>query len=380
MPRILLLHASYGSGHVTAANALAAAFQRRQPGQVEVVDTLDFVSPVLRTTSRRAYLTLSSKARPVWKILYEESDQDDPAEAETSARLRSRLGKPFGQKLVRLVRSFDPDILVVTHFLPAELLRAEDEAGRLRAPVHCVITDFMAHSNWLSPVVDRYFVASDLTRAALIGRGVPAERISVSGIPVKLEIAEPKTQADSRARHDLPPDEPVVTIFGGGIEPARVRRMVCQLLADGPAGVLVVVAGRTAELTRALADVGDGPRLRLRSLGMIDYVDDLVAASDLVVTKAGGLIVSEVLARGTPMIVTDPIPGQEDWNADVVAGTGAGLQLRLPEMVPPTVIDLLARPERLAAMRAAALRVGRPRAALDIVDEALNRYASRADH
>lgn len=379
MPRILLLHASYGTGHVTAANALAEAFRRRQPGQVEVIDALDLVSPVLRETSRRAYLTLSSKARPVWKFLYEESDKDDAAEAAATARWRGRLGKPFGQRLVRYVRAFDPDVIVATHFLAAEFLRGERDAGRLHTPLHCVITDFMAHSNWLNSAVDRYFVASTLTRDALAGRGIPTERISVSGIPVKLEIAEPKTMLEARARRDLPLDQPVITLFGGGIEPARVRRAVRQLLTEGPNGVLVVVAGRATTLTQALADLGDGPRLRLRALGLIDYVDDLVAASDLVITKAGGLIVSEVLARGTPSIVTDPIPGQEDWNADFVAGAGAGIQLRLPEMVPPTVIDLLAQPARLAAMRVQAQRVGRPRAALDIVDEVLHRFAARAD-
>jgi processive 1,2-diacylglycerol beta-glucosyltransferase len=144
-----------------------------------------------------------------------------------------------------------------------------------------------------------------------------------------------------------------------------------RLLQTSAPGLLVVVAGRSAELTASIADLRDGPSMRLRSLGRIDYVDDLVAASDLVVTKSGGLIVSEVLARGAPMIVIDPIPGQEEWNADFVAGSGAGLQLRQPESVPLTVRSLLAHPERLAMMRQHAARVGRPRAALDIAERIL---------
>jgi processive 1,2-diacylglycerol beta-glucosyltransferase len=106
--------------------------------------------------------------------------------------------------------------------------------------------------------------------------------------------------------------------------------------------------------------------------GRIDFVDDLVAASDLVITKAGGLMVSEVLARGTPLLVIDPIPGQEEWNADYVVSAGAGVQLRMPEAVPYTTLNLLAQPGRLAAIRERSLTAGRPRAALDIAEIVLD--------
>ncbi|NJM05033.1 hypothetical protein HC891_00585 [Candidatus Gracilibacteria bacterium] len=108
--------------------------------------------------------------------------------------------------------------------------------------------------------------------------------------------------------------------------------------------------------------------MRLVKLGFISYVDDLVVASDIVITKPGGLITSEVLARGTPIIAIDPIPGQEEWNSDVICGTGAGLQIRMPELVPPAVHMLLENPQRLAEMRNYAQQVGHPRAAFAIAD------------
>ena len=147
--------------------------------------------------------------------------------------------------------------------------------------------------------------------------------------------------------------------------------MVTMLLQSATPATLAVVAGRNADLTEALSDLSDGPRVQLRLLGKIDYVDDLVAASDLVITKSGGLIVSEVLARGVPMLIVDPIPGQEEWNADFVAGSGAGLQLNHPEAIPPAAQLLLSQPERLALMREQARRFGRPRAALDIAERVL---------
>src|SRR5215831_7344421 len=131
-----------------------------------------------------------------------------------------------------------------------------------------------------------------------------------------------------RRRHGLPDGRPLVTVFGGGIESGRVRLIVERLLA-GPAAAVAVVAGRNETLVEALAALPDGgPQATLHRFGLIDFVDDLVAASDLVITKPGGLIVSEVLARATPLIIIDPIAGHEEWNADFVAGSGAGIQLR----------------------------------------------------
>ncbi len=124
-------------------------------------------------------------------------------------------------------------------------------------------------------------------------------------------------------------------------------------------------------MAEALDALESNHKVILRKYAFIDFVDDLVAASDLVVTKSGGVITSEVLARGTPMIVVDPIPGQAECNADFVAGSGAGIQIRLPEMVPAAILGLLDQPERLEAMRAQAQSVGRPNAARDIARHVL---------
>jgi processive 1,2-diacylglycerol beta-glucosyltransferase len=268
----------------------------------------------------------------------------------------------------RFVSGFGPDAIVCTHMFPLTVLQRLKRQGALRQPLYCVITDYMVHSMWINEIVDGSFVASDATRDAMVSRGVPASIVHVTGIPVKLEIAEPKAPDLMRARHELPADGPVVTLFGGGIEPRRARLMIARLLESTTPGTLVVVAGRSTELISAIKNLKDGPAMRLHRLGRIDYVDDLVAASDLAITKSGGLIVSEILARGTPMIVIDPIPGQEEWNADYVSGTGAGLQLRQPESVPMAVRELLTSPERLSTMREHAARAGRPRAAQTIVE------------
>jgi processive 1,2-diacylglycerol beta-glucosyltransferase len=371
MPRILILHASVGSGHQRAAAALAEAFAHKQAGDVRVEDTLAYGSRVFRRAYTQAYRDLSERAPALWRLFYEGTNLSDPQWVEITNRIRSLVERPGGIRLRQLVTRYAPDAIVCTHFLPVELLLRLKRRGRLPQPIYCVVTDVVAHGFWATPAIDGYFVASTLTRDQLITRGVAPAIIHVSGIPVDLVIAEPKPVEAMRLRHGFPVDQPLISLFGGGLDVERVRLLVAGMLARTLPGTLAVVAGRNAALTEALANLTHGPTLRLRSLGLISYVDDLVAASDLVITKAGGLIVSEVLARGRPLLLIDPIPGQEEWNADYVVSAGAGIQLRIVELVPLAVEWLLAHPERLALLRRSAEAIGRPRAALDIAEAIL---------
>jgi processive 1,2-diacylglycerol beta-glucosyltransferase len=366
MVRILILHASFGSGHRRAAEALRAALEVHPAVEVVVEDTLAYLGPVLQRAAQELYRQISEHAPRLYQLFYESTDLHQ-LDAALRANLRSgRAYRPFLGDLERLIGRLAPDLIVGVQQLPLMLLSALRDDGTLRQPLYAVVTDFAAHSSWVHPSIDRYFLPSALTAQLLARLGVPADALEVTGIPVRAEIATPKLPATMRARHGLPPDGPVVSLFGAGIEPQRVRLMVEGLLGLDAPLALVTVAGRSAELAQHMEGLAGHGQVRLVALGQIAYVDDLVAASDLVITKAGGLIVSEVLARHTPLLIIDPIPGQEEWNADMVAAAGAGTQLRMPEMVPIAVQVLLAQPERLALMRQRAAAVGRPHAARDV--------------
>ena len=375
MARILIFYSPFGSGHLNASRALAAAFRSRDPRHVVIVeDVFEHVGSSLRKTVSATYERLSERAPLLYEAYYESTDTDDLSFATTSNLLTDALYTPFLHGLLKFIERVQPDIIVCTQQFPLAAVSFLKQQGRIQKPVYVVVTDFMVHASWIAPGVDGYFVAHPQTAYVLRRRGVAAARIYATGIPVKLELLTPKLTADVRAAHDLPVDRPVIGIFGGGIEPKRVRLLMERMLeeADRPS-LAVTIAGRNRDLVEALQDLHSGAYMKLRKEGMIDYVDDLVVASDVVITKSGGLIVSEVLARGTPMIIIDPIPGQEEWNADFVAGAGAGIQLRMPEMVPAATLSLLASPERLAQMAAQAEEMGRPRAALDIADTILER-------
>lgn len=374
MARVLILHASVGAGHKRAADALALAFARKTPGQVRVEDVLDYTNPIFREAYAHSYLRLTDKLPALWGYVYEQTDRDF---FRFATELRTLVDAIWAWGLRKLLRDFAPNVIICTHFLPVEVLSMRKGRARLMQPLYCVVTDYAAHAFWAYRDVDRYFVASEDARLQLQARGVPPIVIQNVGIPVDPDISAAKDRAEIRAARNFAADKPMVTIFGGGLEAARVRTIIEGLIQQSMQGTLVVVAGRNRALLSEISDLESTDALELRKLGFVDYVDDLVVASDMVVTKAGGLTVSEVLARGRPMIIIDPIPGQEESNADYLASVGAAISIRLPQHVPFAVMQLLGDAQRLADMSVSASRVARPRAALDIAETILRDIGER---
>ncbi|MFB2893901.1 glycosyltransferase [Aerosakkonemataceae cyanobacterium BLCC-F50] len=375
--RVMILYASLGMGHISAANALTQAFSRFPGIEVLSEDALAYASLVYRNAVIQAYKNSSEKVPQLYKALYEGSDISDLERSLDSNLAWAKLELPFFRRLGRLIRETAPDAIVCVQQIPSRLLQLLEPEDQVSKPQYVVVTDLIAHSTWLNYGVDGYFLPNDLSANILKQRGVNSSLIHVTGIPVKLEISEPKSKSEMRSRHHLPQDLSVVTLFGGGLNSRRVYAIVSSLLETLSSAMIVVVAGRNEDLLDTLTDLTDSPHVRLRKLSTIDYVDDLIVASDLIITKAGGLITSEILARGTPTIIVDPIPGQEEQNADVITAAGAGVQLRLLEMVAPAVKYLLNHPERLTQMRQSALELGKPRAALNIAEHILSDWRSR---
>jgi processive 1,2-diacylglycerol beta-glucosyltransferase len=364
MQRLLILYASVGEGHRSAAKALEQAFLQRGNIEVRVEDALDHGSSFYRQLYVDTYLELSEKAPEIWEYFYKLADKDDAHLVKDLRIFIDRLGVT---DLDKLIDSYQPEVIICTHFLPLHILARYRSQGKLDTPFYAVVTDYTGHVYWVYDEVDGYFVASEHTRNMLTYRGVAAEIQTITGIPIDPSIAEPKDQAALRQTYTLD-SPPVVTLIGSGISIERVQEMVIGIQQQHIPGTLVVVAGRNAPLEEALQKLPQEPPLDLRVFGFVDFLDDMIATSDLLITKAGWLIVSEVMARHTPMVLIDPIPGQEEWNADYVVSVGAGVQVRLPAMVPTVVRSILEDTERLAMLKRHAEQSGKAQAAMTIVD------------
>ncbi|MCM1981699.1 MGDG synthase family glycosyltransferase [Lyngbya confervoides] len=378
MVRVLILYASLGSGHVSAAKALEEAFLQFPQVEVQCEDALSHANALYRGLVTRTYEQLSENIPLLYKAFYEGSDIEDLERSLENNLAWATLEKPFFRQLGKMVSDANPDIIVSVQQIPSRLLQLLDPDEAISPPQYVVVTDAMVHSTWINRGVNGYFLPNEISKRTLVQRGIEPDLLHVSGIPINPEISKSKDRDQVRSQLGWSRDCPVVMLLGGGLNVKRVRSVVKDLLESDRESRLLVAAGRNEELLEALEDLDSSDTTRLEKYGMLANIDDYVVASDLIITKAGGLITSEILARGTPMVIIDPIPGQEEENADVIAAAGAGVQLHLPEMVAPAVRFLLAHPERLQQMRDWSLALGRPHAAQSIAQTILS-SPSKAD-
>ena len=365
MKRLLILSVRAGAGHTRAAEALEEAARSRWPGaHVAHVDILDFTGGFYREGYVRSYLEMVNRAPELWGYLYRASDRGKrPGFQARVVRLFDRL--EFA-RFRRFVREFRPDSVLSTHFLAAQVFAPYRRRGRDRFPLGLVVTDFDVHAFWVQPTADRFFVATGELAARLAEQGIPAANVAVTGIPVRAAFSRRRSRARERARLGIPNDRPVVLVMSGGAAVGSLAETASRVLARGHVQVLAV-AGRNEKAHKALQAVRVPRSSALRAFGLVEDMASLMAAADLFVGKSGGSTTAECLAMGLPMIVCDPIPGQEERNCDFLLEAGAGVKAYGPASLFYKLDALLSDRVRLQRMKRAALRVARPNAADEIL-------------
>jgi processive 1,2-diacylglycerol beta-glucosyltransferase len=371
-PRILVLAASIGTGHLRAAEALVLALRQLAPGAVvESADVLDLATPPLRFGYAQVYLDLIRWAPGLLGLIYDRFDRPCRPRRGTRYHLRVWLEKINLGAFVALLRSRPWDVVLSTFFLPAEIIAALRRGGQFRAPQALVVTDFETHANWVTEPCDLYCTATEEAARYLQWFGVPAGATAVTGIPIHPAFSRPKDAAACRARQGLAGGRPVVLLLAGGHGAGPLEEPFRALLETEVPLEVVAVAGHNIQAADQLRALAPSPRHRVHVLGYTDQMDELLAAADLVVTKPGGLTVSEALARGAGLVLVNPIPGQEERNSDYLLEEGAATKVNHLPTLAFKVTELLRHPNRLARLRANARRLGRPRAAFDIAGRAL---------
>ena len=366
-----MLSAAVGAGHLRAAQAVELALRELAPDAVvRNIDVLELTNAAFRHVYGRAYLDLIARAPHMLGYFYDLMDQPRSS-AQKSDRLRRLVEKLNLGRLLKLLQSEPWEIIVNTHFLPAELIAGLRRTGRLETPHMTVTTDFETHRLWVNQPCDHYFSATDEGKAYLVHWGVPAADVSVTGIPIHPVFRQPKQRAECLARQNLVGDRPIVLQLAGGFGVGPVERIHAELLRIEKPLEIVVVAGRNAELKQQLEDMPAPQRHRRVVVGFTDQIDELMAVADLILSKPGGLTTSEILARGAALAIINPIPGQESRNSDFLLENGAAIKINNIGTLGFKLTQLLAEPERLERLKANARRLGRPNAALDIARAAL---------
>ena len=372
MPRrILILSASVGAGHLKAAEAVEAATRELDPeATVKHIDVLTLTNKLFRQLYGRAYLDLVNKLPHALGYFYDLLDQQ-PSPSQKSDRLRRLVQRLNLGKFLRLLQTDGWDVVVNTHFLPAEIIAALKREGRLATPQLTVVTDFEAHRLWANEPCDHYFTATEEAALALHRWGVPPTATSITGIPVHPVFSRTKDRADCCRRQGITGDRRVILQLAGGFGVGPIEQIYRTILSVQTPLELVIVCGRNTELKAQLDRCPVPPLHRTKVLGFTDQMDELMCAADIVVSKPGGLTTSEILARGAALLIINPIPGQESRNSDFLLENGAAVKASGTATLAYKLNLLLENPQRLAEIKANAARLGRPRAAYDVASRAL---------
>jgi processive 1,2-diacylglycerol beta-glucosyltransferase len=371
-PRLLVLSAAVGSGHLRAAEALELAARRLLPdATVRNLDVLQMTNAAFRRVYGEAYLELVNKAPHVLGYFYDRLDRPGQTAGGPGDRLRQLVQELNLKPFIRFLTAEPWDLVLNTHFLPAEIIASLRTRGKIEAPQVTVTTDFETHRLWVNQPCEHYFTATEEGALYLQTWGVPPSCTTATGIPIHPVFSESKDRAACLARLGLGGDRPVILQLAGGFGVGPIERLYRALLEVEQPLEIVVVSGRNETLRKQLETVSPPARHRTRVLGFTDQIDELMAVADLVVSKPGGLTTSETLARGAAMVIVNPIPGQESRNSDFLLENGAAIKVNHVATLAHKVATLLREPARLAQLKANARRLGRPRAAFEIVERSV---------
>src|SRR5215813_12002919 len=369
--KVLLLSASAGAGHVRAAEAVEKAFKESGHGtEIRHIDVLNYTNKLFRHLYSKAYIELVNKMPEVPGWIYDKLDK--PWKNE---RRRLALDKLNTRPFVKLLREYQPDLVVCTHFLPAEIVSWLKAKERISSRQAIIVTDFDVHAMWLCHHYEQYFVAVDEARAYLEALSIPESKITVSGIPIDPVFSQPKHKHEMRRKHGLDTDRTTILLSAGGFGVGAFQPILAALMGMKHNAQIVAICGRNEDLKKRVSElattISSQGKTTIKAVGYTNEMDEYMAASDLIVGKAGGLTTSEALVKGLVLVITNPIPGQEERNSDHLLEAGAAIRCNNMPTLAYKIDRLLADPARFAAMKRNAYALGRPHAARDIVRKVL---------
>ncbi len=377
MARVLFLSAAVGVGHTAAANAVREALVARDPLlETETVDSYAYAASIFARVVADGYIGMVQTVPQLYGYLYGRVER-----ARNVPAARRFVNRYTAANLRAYVERTQPDLVVCTHAFPCGVMSEYKRQFDPQLPVIGIVTDFVVHPFWIYPNVDAYAVATEDMRAQLVARGVPAERILLSGIPVDLRFGHlPDDRNALRRRLGLPPDRHIVLIMGGGVGIGPLDKMMRALGGVDVPVAAVVIVGRNGRLEKRVVAAAERTPYPLRVFGFVDNVFDYMHASDVLLSKPGGLTSSEALAARLPMVLVRPLPGPEERNTRYLVERKAAVRTSTEEELARAVRDILTSGDRQAEIGKHMDELRHPDAALRVADrigELLARHANR---
>lgn len=349
--KILIFYASYGGGHLSAAKSIKQYLDENYiDADTKLVDCVEYINKGLNTITTFAYKEMAKKAPWAWGEIYDHSQKG------AMSHISSGANKFMSLKLNKLFEEFNPDIVISTHPFATQMTACLKEKGKTNCILASVMTDFASHDQWLvgSKYIDHIFVSHEGMKKDIISKGIPAKKVHATGIPLSNRFLEHFDRKEIKSSFDLDYNKKTILFFGGG-EFGLGKEKTLKILKAFIDNIhdeyqIIAISGKNEKMQEKFEElVGNNPNVQV--YGYTNEVPELMSISDLVVTKPGGLTITEALASGLPIVVINPIPGQEVENAEFLEKKGVAIWIRKTENPNDAVKDLLENPEQIKHMK-----------------------------
>ncbi|ASR49215.1 diacylglycerol glucosyltransferase [Paenibacillus kribbensis] len=371
-PKILILYASYGEGHVQAARAIMDSLRRIGRCEVQLLDLMAESHPWLNDLTKFVYMQSFKTIPQLYGWVYNIT-RGMQAKSAFGSVLHS-----FGMRQLALTLDKEKPDLVI-HTFPQLALPVLRRKLGMKLPIVNVVTDFDLHGRWLHPDIDRYYVATEDIQQEAAQRGIPIERIVATGIPIHASFYPMSTEEAANQQHTIP--QPIsgtttLLIMAGAYGVLSGILDICRQLSQLPQLRLLIVCGRNQQLKAELDALYAG-HPNIYTYGFVDYVPALMRASHMVITKPGGITLSESIASGLPILVFKPVPGQELNNALYLEQKGAARIARTTQELIQHCIELISSPSLAAEMKHSIELLRKPHPADRIAEDILHQLVDK---
>lgn len=366
--RMLFLYVSFSSGHQRAAEAIMEAFKRLYPKvETKGLNSFNYVSPGVEKIVGRTYLEMLKRTPQIWGYLY-----DNRSVVEATAEIRSLLSRLNSGKFKKLINSFSPDVVVCTQAAPCAVISNLKRKQHKSLKLIAVITDFKAHAYWICDNVDLYIVPTNEVKSDLIKQGIDKDSIKVLGIPVDPKFQSIVAKTKARQNLKLNSDLTTILVMGGGQGFGPIKEILGELSLIKTHFQVIIIAGRNKKLYRSLRKMHKKFPFPVNVMGFTKRIEKVMDAADVIITKPGGMTASEALVKGLPMIIVDPIPGQEERNSQFLVKQKVALRIDDISDIHKIITELLHPSSILKQMSMRALDLSKPNAARDCSQVIMN--------
>ena len=370
MRKILIFYASYGGGHLSAANSIKQCIDDNfKDCETKLVDCMEYVNRPVNKITTTAYKELAKKFPWAWGEVYSHS-QKGPL-----AHISSASNNLLAKKLLKLLKEYQPDIVISTHPFGSQMVSYLKRKALVDCKLATIMTDFAPHDQWLvgKDYVDYYFVSHEKMRQELINSNVADNTVFATGIPLSNRFLMHFDKDEIMKSMGLNPDKRVILFFGGGefgLGRDKTVKILNSFITHVKNHQIVAIAGKNEKMKIAFDKlvVETNSESFVKVLAYTKQVPELMSISDLVVTKPGGLTTTESLASGLPIVAINPIPGQEEENAKFLEDEGVAIWLKKNDDYDEIIADLLADEDKLHQMKVNTKLLAKKNSTRDICD------------